>query len=53
MGGWKRTLSKHAVTVEATAFKPLGREERSELAGAVARFAAHLELEGELALARP
>ncbi len=53
VGGWKRTLSKHTVTVEATVFKPLGREERSELAKAVARFAAHLELEGELALARP
>ncbi len=50
VGGWKRTLSQRSVTVEATTFVELGRDERSALEQTVARFAAFLELEPELVL---
>ena len=50
VGGWKRTLARDSVTVEATVFKRLPREQREQLELAVARFGDFLGLEGELAL---
>lgn len=50
VGGWKRTLAKASVTVKATAFAPLDRDQRAALEQAVERFGTFLELEAELEL---
>ena len=50
VGGWKRTLAKRSVTVEATAFAPLDRDQRDALERAVARFGDFLALEARLEL---
>ena len=48
VGGWKRTLSKGAVTVEATVFAELDDAQRSALEDATARFGAFLGREARL-----
>jgi hypothetical protein len=53
VGGWKRTLAKRSVTVEATAFAPLDRDQRDALERAVARFGDFLALEARLELSAP
>jgi hypothetical protein len=50
VGGWRRTLARASVTVEATTFALLGREARAELEAEVARFGAFLGLEPQLEL---
>jgi hypothetical protein len=50
VGGWRRTLARNSVTVEATAFAGLDAEQRGELEVTVARFGAFLGLEAELRL---
>jgi hypothetical protein len=50
VGGWRRTLARNSVTVEATAFAPLNKTQRSELERTVRRFGAFLELEPRLEL---
>jgi predicted secreted protein len=50
VGGWRRTLARNSVAVEATVFAPLDAEQQGELEAAVARFGAFLGLEAELRL---
>jgi hypothetical protein len=50
VGGWKRTLARDSVTVEATVFAPLNQTQRAELEGTVRRFGKFLELEPRLEL---
>jgi len=48
VGSWKRTLARREVTVEATLFTRLGRDETSALNAAVERFGRFLELPATL-----
>ena len=48
VGSWKRTLARRGVTVEATLFTRLGRDETSALNAAVERFGSFLELPATL-----
>jgi hypothetical protein len=50
VGGWKRTLSGDAVTVEAVVFAPLTRAQRAALEDATARFGAFLGRDAKLEL---
>ena len=45
VGGWKRTLTRHAVAIEARLLRSLTAAERRALDGAAARYAASLGLE--------
>ena len=50
VGGWRRTLARDSVTVEATVFARLDREQRAELEATVGRFGEFLGLEARLEL---
>ena len=50
VGSWKRTLSKRAVTIEATLFTELSAADRSALEAVVERFGRFIELPAALEL---